>query len=95
MVNSSRCVKIYDSLYTTMDEATRKVVSNSFGSLIPELVNIPKQSGGTDCGLYAIANATALCFQQDPSKIQFHQNVMRLHLIKCMEDGELAPFPTK
>ena len=70
------------------------VVSNLFGpDAIPEMITVPKQAGVKDCGVYALANLTALCFKIDPAIIHFNRNVMRLHLVQCMESGACTPFP--
>ena len=48
-------------VYTTV------VITNLFGSLAKsKTVKIPKESGASDCCLYAVANAAALCFGKDP-----------------------------
>ena len=52
------------------------------------------QKGGSDCGLFAIASATAICNGQSPENIQFDQSQMRPHLLKCLEDKLLMPFPS-
>ena len=87
-------VQIYDSLFHTIDGLTVDVVSRLFGSAaIPEMITIPKQTGVKDCGVYALANLTALCFKMDPAVTHFNQDVMRLHLVQCMESGACTPFP--
>ena len=71
------------------------IISNIFHeSTRKELVPIHRQTGGQDCGVYAIAILTALAFCHDPAKIKFNQSAMRLHLIKCLEMGAFSPFPT-
>ena len=55
--------------------------------------NVYMQTNGNDCGLYAIANATALAFGRDPSKEQYIPNKLREHLIQCLENKEMRPFP--
>ena len=52
------------------------------------------QRGGTDCGLFAIANAYALVQGKDPTMFQFDQNRMRQHLKICLENGKMDDFPT-
>jgi len=42
-----------------------------------------KQTGGMDCGLFAIAFAVALMFNLHPSKLKFNQQKMRSHLVEC------------
>ena len=88
-------VKVYDSLYESIDDGTHKVISNIFGSLAtPHSIETPKQSGVDDCGLYAIANATSICHNQNPAVITFDQSLMRLHLTQCIDKKMIAPFPS-
>ena len=51
------------------------------------------QNGGSDCGRYAIANATALCAGLDPTTLEFDQEEMRAHLLRCLENGVMTVFP--
>ena len=54
-------VKVYDSLYTSVDQATLQLISTLFGSDTQVKVEVgPKQLGVKDCGLFAIAMATLL-----------------------------------
>ena len=64
-----------------------------FGSeALPENVKVHKQQGVKDCGLFAIAFVTAICFKQELS-VPFNQEVMRQRLIQCFEKGTCLPFP--
>ena len=56
-------------------------------------VDVQVQEGANDCGLFAIAFATALCNGIDPHSLSLDQNSMREHLISCFEEGEMLPFP--
>ena len=88
---SSDVVKVYDSVYDTMDKETANVILNlSGGTCSFETVTIRKQSGSRDCGLFAIGISTALCFGHDPVTINFDQDRMRQHLVNCLEK-ELSP----
>ncbi len=53
------------------------------------------QSGSNDCGLFAVAFATAIAFGEDPTNIFFDQETMRGHLFKCYNNGFLSPFPVR
>ena len=53
------------------------------------------QSGGYDCGLFAIAFATALVYGNQPGHFIFHQEKMRAHLIQCLQQQEMSLFPVK
>ena len=86
-------VKVFDSIYDSVDDGTKEVILNVFGSsAIPQCVKIEKQTGVDDCGLYAIANATCVCFGQDPALMKFNQSLMRLHLAQCIDNKKITPF---
>ena len=85
---------MYDSMYNKIDKETRDVIVNLCGSSIkPCLAESSQQSGGTDSGLFAIANATALAFGINPAQITFNQPELHTHLVKCMEGGKFSIFP--
>ena len=48
------------------------------------------QCGGSDCGLFAVAFATALALQHNPEHYHF---VLRIHLLRCFQDGKMTMFP--
>ncbi len=54
------------------------------------LLNTSKQDGGADCGLFAIATATALAF--GTSQSTFKQSKLRAHLLVCFEQRSMKPF---
>ena len=79
-------VLVYDSLYRTLDRPTENIISNLFPTAtIKELVQVNRQTGGLDCGVFAVAISTALAFQQNPAMIKFDQPAMRPHLVACFE----------
>eukprot|EP00731_Ephydatia_muelleri_P000953 Em0001g953a len=47
--------------------------------------NVDKQKNGHDCGVYAIAFATSLCYGQDVMSIHYDNHKMRQHLVECLE----------
>ena len=92
---SAGAVKVYDSLYSSLDKATEGLICKVFAA---DAANIrieqgPKQSGVKDCGLFAIATATLLAAGENPASIAFIQCDMRAHLLKCFEAFHLSPFP--
>jgi len=44
---------------------------------------IKKQRGSNDCGLFAVASATAFCFGMDPTTQDWDQEAMRQHIARC------------
>ena len=49
--------------------------------------------GTYDCGLFAVAFATAEAHGRDPNACNFDQTAMRRHLYNCLSTGKLSPFP--
>ena len=89
-------VLVFDSIFGNVDEQTKKVIFNLFQSSSAKklrVVNSQKQKGSKDCGLFAIAFATALAYGQNPSKLKYDQSSMRSHLAHCFHKGKLVPFP--
>ena len=92
-------VLVYDSMYSSASSSLRRQVAALLAtqeSKIPlSFIDAQMQSGGGDCGLFAIAFATALCHGESPGRFVFNQAVMRRHLLKCFEEGKISMFPIK
>jgi hypothetical protein len=59
-------------------------------------VAVQQQLPGTeDCGLFAVAYATDICYGKDPGKARFDQTMMKNHFKDCLERGSIHPFPQK
>ena len=58
--------------------------------LVIHIMDTQKQKGGDDCGFFAIAAATSLCFGDDPTTLKYKQNKIRQHLHKCLNNGSLT-----
>ena len=90
-------VRLYDSAYTSVSADTFQVVARLVQCAEPsfqiQVMNISKQRGAVDCGLYAIAVLTSLAFDQDPTTFVYDQQAMRPHLITSFEEMKIAPFP--
>ena len=71
-VSENSQVGTYDSISIKLDAESRSTVLHIFGlksSSDIVMVSMQQQSGGTDCGPFAIAVMTSLVFNDDPSKI--------------------------
>ena len=84
-------LQVFDSLYSSVDEATTKFLRHLFGPCVIEVGDSPMQNGGTDCGLYAIATCVSLANNQKPGR--FIQGNMSAHLVMCFENCLLTMFP--
>jgi len=90
-------IYFYDSAYTHIADNTLQVIAHlvksNEQSIDIKLMNISKQCGSVDCGLYAIATVTCLALATDPTTIVFRQNEMRSHLITILETQKILMFP--
>ena len=90
-------VRMYDSLYCSLSSALKHQIAALLATkekkISVHFMDVQMQAGGDDCGLFAIAFATALCCGHPPGRFQFHQRAMRHHLIHCFERGQFTMFP--
>ena len=88
---------VYDSLYSSCSSNVQQQIACLLKAERPNIelhfVDVHMQSGGSDCGAFAIAYATALCLGKLPGKFVFDQTVMRQHLLKCLEMQCFTMFP--
>ena len=92
-------VKVYDSMHLGLPSSLKSVIADILHttkkSLTIEYANVQLQRGGCDCGLLAIPNVTAICNGEDPALLQIDQDQTRQHLLTCLEDNLIAPFPAR
>ena len=90
-------VKVYDSLFSFLDQDSLQMVQKLFtcSNVNPsiQMMRCPKQKGVKDCGVYAIAIATALAFGSRPAVLR--QDKMRPHLVNCFNRQQMSLFPCK
>ena len=89
-------VQWLDSLHGLPSLSQQRVVADLLQATVDEIVietmNVQKQLGGSDCGLFALVFITAVLNNQDPAALCFEQNKMRRHLIECLEKKAPLPF---
>ena len=92
-------VYVYDSMYCNTTPEVKKIVAAILFTKLPRItlnfVHVQMQCGTQDCGLFAIAFATALCLGKQPGQLTFHQDQMRSHLLLCLESQDMTMFPVK
>lgn len=59
-----------------------------------EIMNVMRQQNSYDCGIYALACATELIYDKDPTLCQWDTQRMRKHLETCLERGLMTCFPS-
>ena len=91
-------VSIYDSLWSKkpsdslIEQISILTFSTNNTKINIDFKDMQRQSGGIDCGLFAIASAACLCEGTDPSVHAWNQNEMRKHLNDCFETGTIQLF---
>lgn len=97
-------ITVYDSMYSGLGELslpTREIflkqvccmLHSSTFRLSIQWADTQKQNGSSDCGLFSIAAATALCNGVKPQECNWDQNEMRQHLVNCFKAKSLELFP--
>ena len=92
-------VFVYDSLFSACSsevvQAIMCILQPTVSTIRLSFVEVHKQSGGADCGVFAIANATILCMGLQPGKYVLDQQRIRKHLIDCLNSRKFSMFPIR
>ena len=92
-------VNVYDSMFSYSSSSLRAQVASLLHTDKPNFVlnfvDVHKQNGHDDCGIFSIAYAVALCMGMHPGTLMFEQNLMRHHLISCLQLFKFSTFPIK
>lgn len=90
-------VRIYDSLHLIPSLAIKQQIAAVCFSDKSEIhiqsMNVARQNGGNDCGLFAMACLTSVCMGQDPVNVVYQQILMRKHLLQCLVTKKITGFP--
>ena len=92
-------VMIYDSLYSKIPRHTKEqicaLLNTKKAHINMVFVNVQSQNKAYDCGVFAIAFATALCEGKRREELLFANEALRKHLPKCFQEGCINQFPCK
>ena len=92
-------INVYDSLHMRLTSEVKEVIADLMQWKGKEITinysDVQWQIGGSDCGIFAIAFATALCNGHEPASIVFDQPRLRKHLMACLDNNTLTPFPER
>ena len=90
-------VKVYDSMYSSVSSTTMKLIASLVFSpaeqLVVKMMDVGKQSNGSDCGVLAIAFAYDICNGDDPCTVKYDHRSIRRHLADFLEECCLSRFP--
>lgn len=92
-------IYVYDSMFDVASSHLNAqfacLLMTQAAAITVKFVDMKKQHGSYDCGVYAIAYATALSYGQDPASHHYNQENMRTHLRSCVLARKLKVFPHK
>ena len=92
-------VFVYDSLFSCSSSSVRAQVAcllqTKSPSFVLKFVEMHKQDGSNDCGIFSIAYSVALCLGEQPGSFLFDQKMMRRHLLECLHNQHFSMFPIK
>ena len=90
-------VNVYDSMYSSASSGTVKLITSLVFSpteqLAVRMMDVGRQSNGSDCGVLAIAFVYDICSGNDPCKIKYDHKSTRQHLADYLEKCRLSRFP--
>ena len=91
-------VNVYDSMYCSVSSTTINVIIASllFTSSpkpVIRMMDVGRQTNGSDCGVLSIAFAYDICSGNNPCKAKYNHKSIRQHLLKCLEECQLSRFP--
>ena len=91
---------MYDSFFSTKPtylvlKQVAAIVKSRSNKITMHLERVQFQKNSQDCGVYAIAFITDLCYGRDPATYPYASSMeLRKHLFHCFQDGNMTTFPT-
>ena len=90
-------VNVYDSMHGNLPTSVQRLVADLVQcpecAITVQYIDVQWQSGGTDCGFFALAFATSLCSSQDPAATSYNQGQMSTHLLNVLSAENIQLFP--
>ena len=69
-----------------------KLVKSKNKFFTAQITNTIKQSGSSDCGVFAVVYATSLALGHNPCAFVYDQCKMKEHLLRCLQQKKMEPF---
>ena len=91
-------VQLYDSLYRGISPFTKEQIAallfiQDSDQIEVSIPPVDQQTNGTDCGVFPIAFATALCYKLDPMSLKCNRRAIRALLWNSLQNGYIGIFP--
>ncbi len=92
-------VNVYDTMYVNVQESTIPIIARLISCTLPTLtinmMDVGRQSNGSDCGVLAIAIAYDLCAGNDPLTVVYEHKSTRQHLKESLKKCCFDRFPIR
>jgi len=92
-------VRLYDILNSLPSLSVEQQIAAMCLTNAPEIsvqsMNVVRQKGMSDCGMFAVAYITSISMGQDPVNIVYKQETMRPHLLQCLVAKNMSSFPVQ
>ena len=89
----------YDSLFPSVNydikERIASILKSKKKQIQLHIERVQSQTNSVDCGLFAIAFITDLCYGIDPSNNLYKESKLRMHFLSCLQEGKMVPFPSE
>ena len=85
---------MFDSVYDDITSDTANQICSivwSQKSVTIEIMDVLKQCGYVDCGLFALAFSTLWCIGGQPSEKRYSQKDLRAHLYSLLDSDSSSP----
>ena len=90
-------IDVYDSLFQRVEQIailhSCRMLMQAGDSASFTNEKVQKQVNTSDCGLFAPAFATDLCYGLNNVMEAYDQQNMHPHYVRCLDFGEMVPFP--
>ena len=96
VLSSPGVVEVFDSMpkYSFDSSILKKHVATILKTSFDlHHIEVQRQIGSDDCGLFAIAFAVDLCLGKDPHVMSYKQDHLRSHYIECVDKRLFTQFP--
>ena len=98
-ISNLGCVENEVNVYDSLDignlpdlNAICDLLRSKSSQVIVNSMNVCQQEGSSNCGPYAIAFATTLCFGGDPTQLKYKSGTLRQHIYNCLVNQEMTQF---
>ena len=98
-IDVNEVVSVYDSLFNgvryDIKEQIASILRSNNKQIQLHIEMVQFQTNSVDCGLFAIAFITDLCYGIDPSNNLYKESKLHMHFLSCLQEGKMVPFPSE